>query len=146
MPDSWSYSKDTALRWAALLIFTLAYVAGFLYAVFQTVQGFVSGVLEARERHLARQEEAQASAAAGETPFPDRPRPAARPRPSRNYTVDLQDDNEVTLNGLHIGHIDASPWQFCSYDLEYGNGPARATKKQAWEDACDYAESVVRSA
>ena len=148
-PDAWSYTRDESLRLVSLLIFGIAYAAGFLYAIFQTAQGFVSGVLEARARHLARQQEHAATAAAGETPFPSQPRPAARPqppRPVRNYEVLCDQDSEVTLNGLPIGHIDSAPWQFCSYDIEYGNGPARATKAQAFDDACDYAESVARTA
>lgn len=148
--DAWDYTRDESLRLAALLIFFLAFVAGAVWAVVQTVRGFVEGVLQARTEHYARKE----ASAAGETPFPDQPRPAARPvppaqarnMPEQNYTVDMDRDGEVTVNGLPIGHVDASPWQFCSYDAAYGNGPARATKEQAWDDACDYAESVVRSA
>jgi hypothetical protein len=148
--DAWTYTRDESLRLAALLIFFLAFVAGAVWAVVQTVRGFVEGVLEARDRHLERKE----SSAAGETPFPDRPRPDARPVPPaqvhsahpQNYTVEMDGDNEVTINGLPIGHVDASPWQFCSYDAAYGNGPVRESKARAFDDACDYAESVVRSA
>jgi hypothetical protein len=151
--DAWDYTRNEGLRLAALFIFGLAFVAGAVWAVVQTVKGFVEGVLEARDRHLER----KAESAAGETPFPDRPRPAARPRPPvppaqarsahpQNYTVEMDGDNEVTINGLPIGHVDASPWQFCSYDAAYGNGPVRESKARAFDDACDYAESVVRSA
>lgn len=155
-PDAWDYTRDESLRLVALLIFGIAFVAGAVWAVIQTVRGFVEGVLEARDRHLERQTEHANTAAAGETPFLDRPRPAARPVPaatrkqqssnSVGYTVEMDGDNEVTINGLPIGHVDSSPWQFCSYDLEYGNGPARPSKARAFDDACDYAETVARSA
>jgi hypothetical protein len=135
---------DALAKAAAYVIFVVA-------AVYEFSRGFVEGVLEARQRRL--QEDA---ASPGETPFPAQPRPAARPLPAATrkqqssnsvaYTVQMDADSEVTVNGLPIGHIDAAPWQFCSYDESYGNGPARATKEQAWDDACDYAESVVRAA
>jgi hypothetical protein len=124
---------DALAKAAAYVIFAVA-------AVYEFSRGFVEGVLQARK---------SPAASPGETPFPAQPRPAARPRPvpaSRNYTVEVDSDSEVIVNGLPIGNIQPGPWQFCSYDLQYGNGPARATKEQAWDDACDYAESVVRAA
>jgi hypothetical protein len=69
-----------------------------------------------------------------------------KPRAVRDYEVVCDRDGEVTLNGLPIGHIDSAPWQFCSYDLDFGNGPARPTKAAAFDDASDYAESVARTA
>lgn len=137
MDDSWSYTQAMALRAAAKVIFALA----FLWAVVQYVRGFVEGVLEARERHF--QVPVQPA-----RPKPERMR-APRHRPAQpsvpiQYTVEMEDDNEVMLNGLSIGHVDASPWQFCSYDESFGNGPARATKQEAWEDAADYAESLAK--
>jgi hypothetical protein len=116
---------DALAKAAAYVIFACA-------AVYEFSRGFVEGVLQARK---------SPAASPGETPFP-----AARPVPAKNYEVLCDQDSEVTVNGLPIGHIDAAPWQFCSYDESYGNGPARATKEQAWDDACDYAESVVRAA
>ena len=135
--DAWDYTRDESLRLVALLIFGIAFVAGAVWAVVQTVRGFVEGVLEARDRHLERNQ-------AAETPFPDRPRPAARPVPGKNYTVELQGDSEVLLNGVQIGYIASGPWQFCSYTEP--PAPARESKARAFDDACDYAESVVRSA
>lgn len=122
----------TLARWAAYAIFAVA-------AAYDYTRGFIDGVRIAYLQHKQQ-------SAAGATPFPAQPRPAARPVPERNYTVEMDADNEVTINGLPIGHIDSSPWQFCSYDTNYGNGPARPSKARAWDDACDYAESVVRCA
>lgn len=143
MTDATSYTADAFKKYAALLIFAIA--AAVDYSI-----GFVQGVLKARRELLAR----RAAAAAGATPFPSQPRPAARPVPAapartvpgKAYEVLCDSASEVTVNGIPIGHIDAAPWQFCSYDISYGNAAPRATKAQAFDDACDYAETIACSA
>lgn len=70
--------------------------------------------------------------------------PAPEPATRRAYEVHCNEDSEVTLNGLPIGYIASGPWQFCSYTEP--PAPPRDTKARSFDDACDYAESVVRSA
>lgn len=160
MTDSWEYSKDVVLQGLAKLVFAAAFAVAAGAAVYQYVRGFVEGALESREAYLLAAEQ---DAPPKETPFPSRMRsprykqaepPAPVPQAvdfpdsaqvtGTVYEVTLDDDNEVLLNGLPIGHIDTAPYQFCSYDEHFGNGPARKTKREAWDDAADYAESLAK--
>lgn len=130
MGDSWEYTRDTILKVLALLIFVIA-------AAYQYARGFIEGVLESRENYLLAKEES----AKGETPFPAQPRPVSAT--DTPYEVVLQNDSEVTVNGIPIGYIAPGPWQFCSYTEP--PAPARESKMRAFDDACDYAEAQART-
>lgn len=107
-----------------VLLGTLAVLCMLAAAVWEFLQGFFQGFRDART-----------------TPAPEPPR---QPSTGRAYEVHCNEDSEVTLNGLPIGYIASGPWQFCSYTEP--PAPPRDTKARSFDDACDYAESVVRSA
>jgi hypothetical protein len=110
-----------------LLLLLLSVLAIAVAAAWEFLQGFVQGFRDARTLLP-----------------PPAPAPAPRAKVLREYEVVCNQDSEVLLNGVPIGHIDSGPWQFCSYTEP--PAPARESKARAFDDACDYAEAIVRQA
>lgn len=124
-PSDYSVLHATGM----VLLGVLAVLAIAVAAVWEFLQGFMQGFRDARAP-IPPDLDIQG-------PYPGKSVP-------RQYEVVCNQDSEVLLNGIPIGHIDSGPWQFCSYTDP--PAPARPSKARAFDDACDYAEGIARQA